>query len=152
MSGAASETRPVSISDNGLFSYGKKGYATLDILKDGSVWTNFYGVSEGEKEKLLFRKKLFTPVVEPNLDSLPTRFPKTYTTSVYELDKVEKSDFFKSFWGNHYREVYGKQVTVPTAVLDTLYGGLEVIRPGVDIKPNRCDWRRKTVKNTICGL
>jgi hypothetical protein len=128
VSGAASETRPVSISDDGLFSYGGNGFATLDIGRDGSVWVGFYGASAIEKP--LFRKKIFEPVQKPVLDSLPTQFPKSYSASVYEIDKVEKSDFFRSFWGDHYREVYGKKVNAPTAVLDTLYGGLEVVRPG----------------------
>jgi hypothetical protein len=130
ISGAGSKTKPTTISDNGLFSYGKKGFSSLDFLEDGSVWTNFYGLNENEEAKHLFAKKIFNPIVKPNLDTLPTTFPKTYTASVYDKEDIEASDFFKSFWGNHYREVYGTQVTAKTAVLDTLYGGLEVERPG----------------------
>jgi len=130
ISGAGSETKPASISDNGLFSYGGNGFSVIDVLEDASVWVTFYSVNNGSDAKMIFRKEIFTPVIPPNFDELPTSYPPTYEASVYELEKVEKSDFFKSFWGNHYRKVYGTKVTAPTALLDTLYGGLKVIRPG----------------------
>lgn len=61
---------------------------------------------------------------------MPATYPKEVSASVYDLEKVEKSDFFTSFWGDHYRNVYGVKVKAPVALLDTLYGGLEVVRPG----------------------
>ncbi|RMA58936.1 outer membrane protein assembly factor [Ulvibacter antarcticus] len=130
VSGAGSKTKPVTLSDNGLFSYGKKGFSILDVFENGSVWVRFFGLDTEDKAKMIFQKEVFKPLPILNLDTLPKSFPKYTEASVYELDKVEKSDFFRSFWGNHYRDVYGKKVKVRTGVLDTLYGGLEVIRPG----------------------
>ncbi len=130
ISGGGEDTRPASIGDNGLFSYGGNGYVSLDIMDDSSIWATYYGVGENEKIAVLFQKEIYKPLKKPVLDTLPNHFPQTYTASVYDLNKVEKSDFFKSLWGQHYREIYGKKVTAKTAVLDTLYGGLKVIRPG----------------------
>ncbi len=130
VSAAGTETTPVSLSNNGLFAYGGNGFASLDFMDDGSVWTQFYGVDEMGKVKVLFQKKILETVAKPVLDTLPQQFPKTYKTSVYDLKKIKKSDFFKSFWGKHYRDIYGTEVTAPTALLDTLYGGLKVMRPG----------------------
>ncbi len=131
VSGAASSAKPVSLSDNGIFSYGKQGFASVEITDKGSVWVSFYA-SEEKKDasNLLFRRKIFQTVGELETESFPKTYPRTYTASVYDIDKVEKSDFFKSFWGQHYRDVYGTKVTAATALLDTLYGGLEVVRPG----------------------
>jgi len=129
ISGAGSDIKPVAIGNNGLFSYGKNGFSSLDFLQDGSVSATFYKVANDGNAQVIYKKKVFEPVQKPVLDTLPTKFPKTYTASVYNLEKVEKSDFFKSFWGDHYRDVYGKKVKARTAVLDTLYSGLEVIRP-----------------------
>ncbi len=130
VSGGGSETKPVGISDNGIFSYGGNGFATVDVLEDGSVWTSFYSVSENKDAALLFNHKVFNAVTEPNLDSIPAIVPKYVEASVYDEEAVEKTDFFTSFWGQHYRHVYGTKVKARTAVLDTLYGGLEVVRPG----------------------
>ncbi|MAN59456.1 MAG: phosphoesterase [Flavobacteriaceae bacterium] len=129
ISGAASETRPASISDNGLFSYGNNGFAQVDVYKSGAVWTTFYSAN-GEKIAQKFDTEIFPEIIPPVLDTLPKTFPKTYTASVYDIEKVKRSDFFQTFWGKHYRDVYGIPVEAPTAVLDTLYGGLEVVRPG----------------------
>lgn len=129
ISGAGSDTKPASISDNGLFSYGGKGFAAVDIAKDGSVIATFYSSNNGTSN-VIFTKEIFPPTPKPAFNDLPSSYPKTYDASVYEIEKVEKSQFFESFWGNHYRDVYGTKVTARTALLDTLYGGLTVIRPG----------------------
>jgi len=130
VSGGGSETKPVGISDNGIFSYGGNGFATVDVLEDGSVWTSFYKTLANKDAELLFSHKVFNAVEKPNLDSIPASFPKFVEAAVYDKAAVEKTDFFKSFWGQHYRHVYGTKVKAKTAVLDTLYGGLEVVRPG----------------------
>jgi len=130
ISGAGSNTKPVTVSDNGIFSYGSEGFTSLEVLKDKSVWANFYASEDSGKSKLIFQKQIFPPLEKIVFDSLPEKYPATYTSSVYELKDVEKSDYFKSFWGNHYRSVYGTKVEAKTALLDTLYGGLEVVRPG----------------------
>lgn len=130
VSGGGTETKPVGISDNGIFSYGGNGFATVDVLEDGSVWTSFYKTSATKDAEVLFKHKVFDAVKKPNLDSIPASFPKYVEASVYEEEAVKKTDYFQSFWGQHYRQVYGTKVKARTAVLDTLYGGLEVVRPG----------------------
>lgn len=130
VSSAGSETKPVSVSDNGLFSYGGNGFASLEILDDESVWVSFFGVDEMSKSKLLFKKEIIPARPKVDLSGISGTFPKTIKASVYEQGEVEVTDFFESFWGDHYREVYGTKVEAPIAILDTLYGGLEVVRPG----------------------
>lgn len=130
ISGAGSDTKPVNISDNGLFSYGQQGFSTLEISEDKSMFVSFFGNDANGNYELLFKKEILPKIEQPNLDSLPNTFPKEYKASVYKPEETEKTDYFESFWGKHYREIYGTEVMAKTAVLDTLYGGLEVMRKG----------------------
>ena len=130
VSGAASGGKPVSLGNNGLFSFGGKGFSKVIVYENGSVAVSFYEVSESGEASVIYQKKVFEPFVKIDLSQFPETFPKTVKASVYELEEVEKTDFFKSLWGNHYRHVYGTKVNAEVAVLDTLYGGLKVIRPG----------------------
>ncbi|MDX1461575.1 MAG: phosphoesterase [Marinirhabdus sp.] len=130
ISGAGSDTKPATISDNGIFSYGGNGFADVSYYKDGSVWANIYATSNGKRAERIFQHQVFPPKPDLKLDTLPTTFPRYQTAAVYSDSLVDKSDFFQSFWGKHYRKVYGTKVKAKVAVLDTLYGGLEVVRPG----------------------
>ena len=130
VSGSGSKSSYVALGRDGLFSYGGQGFAVLDVFDDGSSWVRYYG-SDGDFEpKLLFQKEVYAPKPVYDASTFKTNFPKTVKASVYNVEETEKSDLFKSVWGDHYREVYGKKVTAPVALLDTLYGGLDVIRPG----------------------
>jgi hypothetical protein len=130
ISGAAGDTTPAGLGNNGLFSYGGSGFSVVESYIDGSVKALFYSVDKQGNTTLLFEKLVFESLPVLDLSALPTNFPKTVTASVYDLEAVDKSDFFKSIWGYHYRQVYGTPVKARVAVLDTLYGGLEVERPG----------------------
>src|SRR5690606_6420773 len=60
----------------------------------------------------------------------PDTFLQTLQVSVYSEEETNKSDFFTSVWGNHYRDIYGTKITAKVALLDTLYGGVEIVRKG----------------------
>src|SRR5690606_40910351 len=64
-------------------------------------------------------------------DALPIledRFPKEVEVSIYTDEETDKSSVYKMLLGDRYRSVYSKPIKVPVATLDTLYGGLEVMR------------------------
>ena len=129
VSGSGSKGNYVALSNTGLFAYGEQGFAALDIFEDGSSWVSFYG-SENQKPKLLYQKEVF-PKPEPvNTDTLPKSFPQTISASIYEPGETEKGEVYESVWGDRYRNLYGTKITVPVAELDTLLGGLEVVRAG----------------------
>ena len=52
------------------------------------------------------------------------------SASIYNKEEVKKSKMFQALWGDHYREVYGKDITFPVATLDTLMGGFTIERQG----------------------
>lgn len=130
VSGSGAKESGAALSKNGLFSYGKQGFATLTVFEDGSVWTSFYG-EENEQPKLLFTHEVFTPYeTEFDTTTLPDSFPQTIEASVYSKEETDKSGVYEAFFGERYRDLYSTKVKVPVATLDTLYGGLEVVREG----------------------
>ncbi len=130
VSGSGSKQSGVALSNNGLFAYGKQGFATLTIYKDGSSNVSFYG-EENEAPKLLFTKQIMEPrAIEFDLSKLPDSFPQTTQASIYTEEETDKSGLYKTFFGDKYRALYSQKVEVPVATLDTLYGGLEIVREG----------------------
>ncbi|NND87965.1 MAG: phosphoesterase, partial [Flavobacteriaceae bacterium] len=82
ISHAAGRTTPATVSDNGLFSYGKTGYATVDLRTDGSVWTSFYAAEN--TSEALFTTEVYPPIPSVKVEHLPEQFPATYKASVYK--------------------------------------------------------------------
>ncbi|MCP9199870.1 metallophosphoesterase [Gramella sp. GC03-9] len=129
VSGSGSKASYANLSNDGLFAYNGQGFAVLDIFKDGSSWISFYG-NENNKPKLLYQKEMFETPVPFELKEYPSSFPAQKTVSIYDEEETSKSNVYNTVWGERYRELYGTEVTLPVAVLDTLYGGLEVVREG----------------------
>ena len=129
VSGSGSKANYAGLSNTGLFAYSDQGFAALDIFEDGSSWVSFYG-SVDNKPKLMYQKEVF-PKPEPvNTDTIPESFPQLMTASIYEPEETEKGAVYESVWGDRYRNLYSTNITVPVVELDTLFGGLEVIRAG----------------------
>ena len=134
VSGAGAKESYANLGYDGLFSYGGQGFAVLDIFEDGSSYVRYYGSKGDDEPDLLFEKEIFGPKAVVDAKMITTQFPKTVEASVYNIGESKPTPLFESVWGKQYRDVYGKKVTAPVALLDTLYGGLEVIRPGGGIQ------------------
>ena len=129
VSGSGAKESAAQLSNNGLFSYGKQGFAELTIYKDGSSWVTIYGEENGQAKRL-FVKQIYEPTKDYDVSNLPDSFPQEIQASVYTKEETDKTGFFESVWGDHYRDVYSTKITAKVATLDTLYGGLEVVRAG----------------------
>ncbi|WGD33597.1 metallophosphoesterase [Olleya sp. YS] len=130
VSGSGAKKSGAALSNNGLFAYGNQGFATFTVFKDGSSYVSFYS-EENNKAKLMYTKQVFEED-EPEYDisQLPDTFPSTTEASIYTKDETDKSDVYEALFGDKYRELYSKKVEVQVATLDTLYGGLEIVREG----------------------
>lgn len=126
VSGAGSKKMATRNLGGGLFSYGAAGYARLDIFSDGSSHVRFYAVDDD----LVYQAAVLPEDKKSTFTTYPTPNKTEKTSSVYTKEEVEKSGFYKSMWGDRYREYYGTEVTVPTVNLDTLFGGLTPVRKG----------------------
>ena len=129
VSGSGSKVSAAALGKDGLFSYPGQGFAILDVFTDGSSNVRFYG-GEKEQPELVFQTDVFEKDQEYDTSDLNTSFPQEKTASIYNKEEVKKSKFYKSFWGDHYRYVFGTDIKVPVATLDTLMGGFRIDRQG----------------------
>ncbi len=129
VSGSGSKKSYAALSNDGLFSYGGRGFARLDVMQDGSSWVRFYGW-ENETYKLLYTKKAIEQPANYDMKRLPTAYPAFAKANIYTDERTEKSEVFKGLWGEKYRKLYGTMINAKVGLLDTLKGGLEVVRAG----------------------
>lgn len=128
VSGSGSKTSAVNLKDHGVFAYGLQGFAVLTIFMDGSSWVQYFG-SENNKPHLLFQKEVRAP--KPSFDTsiLASAFPSTISTAVYpETEQEEAPAVHKLVVAKAYQDAYMQPVNHRVATLDTLDGGLEVLR------------------------
>lgn len=130
VSGSGSGATAANLGRYGQFSYGGEGFARLDIDKNSGAEVRFYKAHDDGSSEMLFKKEVFPQGKGFDFSTLHNNFPETVKAKIYEDSLVEKTGFYKTVWGAHYRKVYGKEVTAKTVLLDTLYGGLHVVRAG----------------------
>ncbi|TLP75723.1 hypothetical protein ES765_14875 [Maribacter sp. ACAM166] len=118
-----------SLNFEGEYAFGDRGFARLDYYDDGSSKVTF--VSEDD----LSSSTTF-PVL-PKLE--PKKEFSNFTASTNKIEKVKilddpnaykKGSFYEFLWGKRYRSYYGQPVDATVVMLDTLYGGLKVIKEG----------------------
>jgi hypothetical protein len=129
VSGSGSKKSYVNLGNDGLFAYSGNGFARLDVLIDGSSWVRYYSYEAGVST-LLYTVNAIEAPEEFVMEQPPVAFSAFAKASIYEDDRTEKSAFYKTVWGNKYRDLYGTKINAKVALLDTLYGGLVVVRAG----------------------
>ncbi|WGF92235.1 phosphoesterase [Aequorivita marisscotiae] len=130
VAGSGSGATAAALGQFSKFSYGHEGFARLDVSKKGATQVTFYKAGPDGGYSSVYYNEIHPPVQDYDLSILHQNFPQTTKAQVYNDELINKSGFYKSLWGEHYREVYGIPVTAPTVLLDTLYGGLKVMRAG----------------------
>ncbi|GAA4106986.1 metallophosphoesterase [Aquimarina addita] len=129
VSGSGAKNSYATLSHDGLFAYGGQGFARLDIYKNGSSIVSYYGADNNEPT-LVYQKEIYKKYIPFDVSSIPTITTQTVPASVYEYEETDRTGFYESIWGDHYRDLYGTKINAKVAILDTLYGGLEVVRSG----------------------
>ncbi len=129
ISGSASKVSSASLGKDGLFSYPGQGFAVLDVFTDGSSNVRYYG-SENGTPKLVYQTEVHSKEKEYDFSGVASSFDSEASASIYKKEEVQKSGFHRLLWGDHYRNVYGKDIKVPVATLDTLMGGFTIDRQG----------------------
>lgn len=129
VSGSGSKATYVNLGKDGLFAYEGQGFVVLDVFEDGSTWASFYG-SENYQPKLLYQKEIFKAPEELQAGSFSEDLPDTIKASVYEPSEENNQAEFKNMWSKNYRRLYETPIDAKIVNLDTLLGGLEVVRTG----------------------
>ena len=129
VSGAGSKTSAVNLKNHGVFAYGYQGFAVLTVFKDGSSWVQYFG-SENNKPHILFQKEVYPPKKTFDVSVLSDTFPKEVEVAIYPDTDIDSSSIYNLLLDERYRSVFSKPIKVKVATLDTLYGGLKVVRAG----------------------
>lgn len=129
ISGSIHEHQAASLGKNGLFATGSNGFAELRVFKDRSSTVHFYEIIDGRVEEL-YANTAFAKAEQFNIDSLPQVTEKFKEASIYTQEETDVDQEHEDFYGKHYRELYGIKVKAPVVLIDTLYGGLRIERPG----------------------
>ncbi|MFP9113997.1 metallophosphoesterase [Flavobacterium sp. RHBU_3] len=131
ISGAGSKEEGARAINDYDFSYGGRGYATLDVFTNGEAIVKYFKVTDNGEEEIFTKRLLHNEIEEGANPALYSRnFPKDTTASIYSKAETTKSGFYRFLFGEHYRKYYSTPVNVPVAVLDTLHGGFTVGRAG----------------------
>ena len=130
ISGAGGQIQNAKQGNHSLAAINEKGFTKIIDYKNGALWMAFYGESNNFTTPL-FTSEIIKPldkVVMPDFNETET--PDYVKASIYKPEELERSDFYKMVWGEHFRKDYATPINVKTALLDTLYGGLSIIRKG----------------------
>ena len=107
------------------------GYAKLTVFKDGSSKVEFYSVANGNSTKIgehqIKRERISEDEVTYHSKN---EFGKTYKASVYTKEETDKGGLYTWLWGEHYRDVYSRDIEVPVLFIDTLPGNPIAVREG----------------------
>ena len=125
ISGSGSKAEAARAINKNDFSFGRGGYAVLDVLKSGATKLSFYGIDYKGREALLFKTQPLMARPKPNLREYPNKFQTTKDTSIYTAKMTTKGAAYRFLWGNHYRKYYSMKIHAKAVSLDTIYGGLK---------------------------
>ncbi|MGW9684180.1 metallophosphoesterase [Flagellimonas sp. 2504JD1-5] len=148
VSGSGANTGATRLLNGSKFSTGKTGYAVLNVFTDGSSEVEFYGAGDSPEE-LLYQTQVLPPDTSTESVSYSSDFPAFKSASIYTDEEIDKSGFHKWLWGERYRKYYATKVKAPTVLLDTLYGGLSVVRKGGGNQSNSLRLRDKDGKQYV---
>lgn len=126
LSGSLVRSKPARLKNNGFFSSGAKGYAKIDFYDRGEVLLHFYDDSGNP----MYHRKIFEEEASIQKQWVAKTFPSDTIASIYKPSDTEKSGFHKWFWGERYRTYYSTAVSAPVVDLDTLMGGVTILRKG----------------------
>lgn len=130
VSGSGAKTGAAKLLNGSKFSTGQMGYSILKVYKDGSSSVDFYGIDDNGAEELIFSSAVLDSNKEKKIKNYTNEFPAEVEASIYSEDEIDKSGFHKWLWGDRYRKYYATKIKVPTVLLDTLLGGLSIVRKG----------------------
>ena len=137
VSGSGSKSTPTRLIQDGVFASSEQGYAKLMIYKDGSSKVVYFSGENNFSTPVFESEVLSSDMMDAAaMDQYPDTFKNKTTATIYNAEETQKSGFYKDIWGEHYRDVYSKEVTVPTVQLDTLMGGMTPTRKGGGMQSN----------------
>ncbi len=116
-----------SLQYEGKYTHGASGFAKITYYDDGSSSVKF--ITANNQNNAFDVMPPFEKSEDYNLAKI-THTKEKKAVIIKDETALDKSGFYKFLWGDRYRSYFNTEVTVPVALLDTLYGGLEVTKKG----------------------
>lgn len=112
------------------FASMSRGLATVNFYNNGEAWIEYW-IPDGEREKLIFRKKLYTHSPKEQL-SIVQKMPKysDSTVRVYLTDIYDNGKFVSFLMGKNYRDLWKTKVELPVFDIGREEGGLRILKRG----------------------
>ena len=132
ISGAVGKTTKSKPDEkDGHFGTDQQGFAKLVIYKDGSSEVEIFTIKNAQVTKAFTSQiKLKKGKLEDFDYHNKDEFGSTYKASIYTDAEVKKTGFYKWFWGDHYREIYGRKIEAPVLFLQDLPDHVRAITEG----------------------
>lgn len=127
VSGSGSKISPTRTTAKGCYSNSINGFAVLEVYKNGSSTVKYIN---GVSNEIDFQTNVLQPDTIRKEYDFTSKFPETFSASIYSKEETTKSNFYKFLWGNRFRKYYSTPVAAKTLNLDTIFGGLMPIRKG----------------------
>ena len=129
VSGSASGATKVRRSNSEKdFALASSGFIRVSVNGNGSVWAEFFAKDNG------FAKPIYRQEIQPVIEQ-PAMTSEIYSdslvkASIYANKPLANNAFNRTLFGTNYMQDYITTVGVRAVNLDTLRGGLKVIRKG----------------------
>lgn len=132
MSGSIGKTEKTRDNSQKVkYASDERGFAKLNVFKDGSSEVQLYAV-EGTAVDLVHTSQI--QLRKGSLEDFEYHqkedYDSTIEASIYSNEETDKSGVYKWFWGDHYREVYSKEITAPVLFLEDLPNNVRAITEG----------------------
>ncbi len=135
VSGAGSKTDFVADGRDSEFSYEGKGFLSLRVYKDGSVWMEAWRPKgDGSSGELLYRTQIQGSFGDP-LEEAPEELPDyDYSDSTVVTaanpDYASAGPIKRALMGSNRRDLWAVESEFPVFDVTEVEGGLEVVRSG----------------------
>lgn len=128
ISGSAGGTSRIRKPGKDQFALAMPGFLRLGVAQTGQVSVAFYA-NENRFSEPVYENEIVSEPKQRDQGDYPEA-PKRVAASIYSEEQLRQSLLNKTFFGTHYKRDYLTPISAVTVNLDTLMGGLSVLRKG----------------------
>jgi hypothetical protein len=135
VSGAGSKKSYLKRGLDAKFQFERQGFVQLKYYKNGEVWMEYWvAINKKGEGNLVFRKQLKSRTLQGDKapsESFDSVWGNKPMTKEYAVAPQYQAGARKRFWlGRNYRDAWANEVPVPVLNMDTMLGGLTIIKKG----------------------
>lgn len=128
VSGSGAKDNRAKKGKNSLFATDLNGYTVITVMKNGSVRADFF--NESDAQPIYSQPLLDLRDYRRRLAVQGATVPPATVTLPADPQYAHVNNFHKWFLGTNYRDVWATPLTFPVIDLDTVKGGLKIMKRG----------------------